>query len=165
MHQSGARRCGFFYVGYFRQLFVFDFDQLQRRFRDRRIVSQHRRNRITDVAYLVDRDDRLIFVGRAVFVVESLDIVAGERRDHSRKRFRFGSIDFDELRVRHRTSEDARVRHARELEIGRVDRLARDFFDAVDAVRIGARHRIALLWFHDVWLKYQKGHGENRRGR
>ena len=106
MHQSGARRRGFFYVRYFRELFVFDFDQLQRRFRDRRIVSEHCRNRVTDVAYLVDRDDRLIFVGRAVFVIESLNIVAGERGDHSRKRFRLGSLDFDELRVRHRTSED-----------------------------------------------------------
>ena len=56
------------------------------------------------------------------------------------------------------------MRHAGELEIGRVDRLARDFFDAVDAVRVGARHRIALLWFHDV-AKYQKGHGANRRSR
>ena len=43
--------------------------------------------------------------------------------------------------------------------IGRVDRLARDFFDAVDAVRVGPRHRIALLCFHDVRLK-PKGHGE-----
>jgi hypothetical protein len=45
------------------------------------------------------------------------------------------------------------------LEIGRVDRLARDFFDAVDAVRAGPRHRIALLCFHDVRLK-PKDHGE-----
>src|ERR1700754_3871957 len=27
VHQSGARRRGFFYVRYFRELFVFDFDQ------------------------------------------------------------------------------------------------------------------------------------------
>ena len=57
-------------------------------------------------------------------------------------------IDFDEPRMRQRTTEYARVRHPRQLNIGRVDRLAGDLFDAVDSGRIGPCDRIVVLLVH-----------------
>ena len=120
------------------QLFVFDFDQLQRLLGDLRRIGQHRGDRIADIAHLVDGDDRLILVGRAILEVEALDVIARQGRDNAGQLFGFRGIDLDQSRVRHRAAQYPRMGHARQLDIAGIDRLAADFFDGVDPVRIGA---------------------------
>src|SRR5581483_7364227 len=87
----------------------------------------------------------------------------GQRRDHAGKIFRLGGVDADNLRVRDRTSQNPRVRHARKLEIAGVKRFARDFFDAVDAVRARPRDRVAGFFHRDAPEKKPRRTG--RRGR
>jgi hypothetical protein len=50
--------------------------------------------------------------------------------------------------------------HSGQLNVAGIKRLARDLFDPVHAVRIGARELIGVLRLHGVRRK-SKGHGEN----
>ena len=64
--------------------------------------------------------------------------------------FAFEASTLTSFACAHRTSQNARVRHARKLDIARIDRLAGDFLDAVDSVRVGARDGEIMLCLHDV---------------
>ena len=55
---------------------------------DGRIIGKHRRHRIADITHFIDSDDRLIFVGCAVFVIEILDVVARQCGNHARQLLR-----------------------------------------------------------------------------
>ncbi len=153
VNQYGARCRRVLDIGHFRELFVLDVNELQRLLGRWGIIGKHRGDRIADIAHFVDCDNGLIFIGRAVLVIEGLNIVARQRRDHPGKFFRLRGIDLDELRVSDGAAQYPRMRHARKLDIARVDRLAGDFFDAVDSGRIGSRDRINVLLFH-AWNKY-----------
>ena len=63
---------------------------------DCRIIGQHGGDGIADVANLVHRDNRLIFVGGAIFVVEVFDVVASQGGNDAGQLLRFGRIDFDQ---------------------------------------------------------------------
>ena len=61
-----------------------------------------------------------------------------KRRYDAGKLFGLGGVDFDQPGMSHRTSENPRMSHARKLDIAGVNRFAGNFFDGVDAMRIGA---------------------------
>src|ERR1044072_3286889 len=130
------------------QLVIFDLDQLQSFFRDCGIIGQNCGHRIADVAHFVDRHDRLVFIGGAVLVVEGLDMVAREGGDHTAQRLRLRRVYLHKPRMGMRASENSCVSHARQLNIGVVNCLAGDFFNAIDPVRTGARNRKSFVRCH-----------------
>ncbi len=159
MNLDGAGSGSFLDIGHLRQLVILDFEQFQRLLGDLRRVRQYRGHRIADIAHFVHGDDGLVFIGRAVFIIEALDVVARQRGDHSRQFFRSRGVDLDQFGVSHGTAQDARMGHAGQLDVAGVDRLAADFFDGVDAVRIGADDFQVMLGLHNG-LQKRKGHGE-----
>ena len=63
-----------------RQLVIFRVDQLHRRVGDVRIGREHDRDRLADMAHLVDGEDRLVVEGRPVIGLgdDGLDVVGGD---------------------------------------------------------------------------------------
>ena len=80
--------------------------------------------------HFVDRDNRLIFVGRAVFVIELFNIVASQGGNHPGQFFRFGGIDFQQASMRHGTPKYLGMAHARQLNVACIDGLAGHLFEA-----------------------------------
>ena len=150
VNQRSARSDGVVDTGYFRQLFIFDIDEIEGFFGPRRIIGQNRRHWIADVTNFIHRNDALVLIGCAVAIIEIFDVIPRQNSDDSGEICRLGSIDLDQLGVSHRTAKNFRVGHSRQFNITRVDGFAGDLFNSVHAMSVFTHRGIARRLFHGL---------------
>ena len=138
MHQSGVLLDRVLNIQHRRQLVVIYFNQLQRFLR--RVDGQRRNgsHRITDVANLFDRNDRLIFEHRAVVGLDALimkNVLARQYRYDAANFLRVRSIDAIDARMRIRTAQNLPVTHPRHAHVRQVLRPPGDFGFIIQATK------------------------------
>ena len=100
------------------ELVVVGFDQLRGALGDVRIGGEHDRDRLTDIAHLVEREDRLVVKRGAVIGLrdERADILAGDDPVHAGKRPRRAGLDARDAAMRNGAADDLAVQHAGETQ-------------------------------------------------
>ena len=125
-----------------RQLLVFGGDEMHGLLRHVRIGGEHHRDRLADMAHLVDCEHRLIVERRAVVRLRHhrLHFCARDDAMHAGNSARGAHIDALDASVRHRRAEDLAVEHARQPQVVDVLGAAGDLEPGLEA-----RHRAADL--------------------
>ena len=97
-----------------RQFLVFGDDQLRRLLGDMRIGGEHHRDRLADVAHLVDRQDRLVVECRPVIGLRDdlAHVVDGDDAIDAGHLLGRAGVDRLDAAVRDRAAEDLAVQHA-----------------------------------------------------
>ena len=101
------------------QLLVLGDDEVRRLLGDVRIGREHDRDRLADVAHLVDREDRLVVERRAVVRLgdDGADVVGGDHAVHAADRLRGADVDALDATVRDGAAEDLAVEHPRQAQV------------------------------------------------
>ena len=121
-----------------RQLLVLRRDQVYRLLRHMRIGSEHDRDRLADIAHLVQGEYWLIVECRPVvrFRNDFLDVLPGHHAVDTRQRLRRAHVDALDAAVRDAGAENLAVKHPRQAQVVDVLGLARDL-----EPRLQARYR------------------------
>src|ERR671923_2218815 len=114
-------------------LFVFDFDESQRIFSNVSVRRRHGRYRGANESHWIIENETLVRV--AATRPRHLRVAVMNNGFDTRQLFCLGSIDADDLRMRHRTAKNARIEHAGKLNISGILRLPGDSLITVDPWR------------------------------
>jgi hypothetical protein len=116
------------------KLLVFNLDPRQSFLRRGAVHGGYRGDRLARKNRAVERDDRMVFApaGPSHIGTDIREIVACNNGDDAGQRFRFGSVDGYDTRVRVGAAKKFTFDHARDDEIRDVFGFSRDFGDAID---------------------------------
>ena len=133
------RRAGFQRIvdgAYGGQLFIVNFDQIDRLLRGRAVHRRHRGDHVAGVAHFVGGDNLLIAHIGAKGIRGNLNGVAREHGEHARQSVGSTGVDAANARVGQRTAQHLGNGHPRQAHIAGVNRLAGNLVRAIDAADV-----------------------------